>query len=518
VEAAALRGLRLGAEDLSALVQGMVAHYGPAAESEEVDDPAGEVASGAVGTPDGEIAAPDAVADEYDYHADLARLTVEDEATAGEGGMGDHVGSVGGGQAAALTPAAVESAADDSPARPATGTDGADSWWEQRDETSEPIAVPRAASAAPCSSRHRAGDATAMEAVTSAETGVGDCDALNDSECSPASRGAGSSTNPKVLDISCFGPQLRVHYDGRRITLSSPKATELLAFLAVQPPGPIDREMVLHQVWPDRRVSDDDDGDGWGDDAAKGKRLRTTIWRLKRDLTQEGVDLPASLVRIERDGTIVFDTTIARSDVQRFFALCDRATERRNPPPLAAEGGVVAACREAYDLMTSHSPGERRLLGATGYDWLDEPWRGVKIEDRLRARLRHASERTIERCLAEGWYEAALGLLQPLFEEDYTDEAVARQLLTVYGHLGDRASVLYVDRMLRQALRRTLYEGLTARERAALTEEACAPARETRLLVARLLAELSDEKNTSPGGAPHGNGHIPSGITGHAVD
>jgi hypothetical protein len=223
-------------------------------------------------------------------------------------------------------------------------------------------------------------------------------------------------------------------------------------------------------------------------------------------------------VRIERDGTIVFDGTIARSDVQQFFALCDRATDRQNPPPLAGEGGAVATCREAYALMTSNGLGERRLLGATGYGWLDEPWRGVKIEDRLRARLRHASERTIERCLAEGWYDAALGLLQPLFEEDYTDEAVARQLLTAYGHLGDRASVLYVDRMLRQALRRTLHEGLTARERAALTEEACAPARETRLLVARLLEELSDEKIASPAGAPHGNGHIPTGITGHAAD
>ena len=58
--------------------------------------------------------------------------------------------------------------------------------------------------------------------------------------------------------------------------------------------------------------------------------------------------------------------------------------------------------------------------------------------------------------------------------------------------------MLHVDRMVRQALKRTLFDGLTARERSGIAEDAYAPARETRLLVERLLNELADIDARNP--------------------
>jgi hypothetical protein len=267
--------------------------------------------------------------------------------------------------------------------------------------------------------------------------------------------------------------------------------------------------MVLQLLWPDRSEGDDveDDGGGGEDEEAKRKRLRTTLWRLNRDLEEHGVALPRRPLRAERDGTLALDTALVRSDVPRFLALCGRATEPRKPPiPLEGEGGAVAACREAHALLASGGAGERRLLAGSGYEWLDAYWRGVRIEDNLRRRLRRAFERVGERCLAEGCHETAAQLLSILFEEDHTDQEIARKLLLAYGALGDRASVLHIDRVLRQALRRALFEGLTARERSGITEDAYAPARETRLLVERLLGELTgkDERD----GARHEYGLV----------
>jgi len=282
-----------------------------------------------------------------------------------------------------------------------------------------------------------------------------------------------------TLGISCFGSQPLLSYDGQRLTLSSPKAVELLALLAVFPPGPVDRERVLDLLWS-----------GDEDEEAKSKRLRTTMWRLNRDLGRQGLALPRSFLRAERDGTIVLDPAIVRSDVHRFFALCDRATDNtKPPPPLGGADGTIAACREAFGLLTASGPGEKRLLHGTGYEWLDDVSRGVKLEDRLRARLRRAIERVVERCLAERRYEDALTLLRPLFAEDNTDEGIARKLLTVYGELGDRTSVQAVARTLRRALKRTYLDGLTDEERVLVTEDCYAPERETRLLLARWLAE-----------------------------
>lgn len=309
---------------------------------------------------------------------------------------------------------------------------------------------------------------------------------------------AGAEAN--ILEVACFGAHPRLLFNGRQITLSRPKAVELLVFCAAQPPGPLDREMVLQLVWPDRR-EDDEDGEVMNgeDEETKRKRLRTTIWRLKGDLAEHGVALPRPPLRAERDGTISLDTELIRSDVHRFVTLCDRATERRNPPPpLDGTDGVVAACREAFALLASGGPGERRLLGGSGYRWLDVYWRGVKLEDHLRRRLRHAIDRVGARCLDEGRHETALELLQPLFEEDHTDQEVARRLLTAYGRLGDRASILHVDRVLRRALKRTLLDGLTAREKVGISEEAYEPARETRLLVERLL----DDRRGVAGSVP----------------
>jgi len=282
-----------------------------------------------------------------------------------------------------------------------------------------------------------------------------------------------------TLGICCFGSQPQLTYGGRRLTLSSPTAVELLALLAVSPPGPVDRERVLDLLWP-----------GDEDEEAKSKRLRTTMWRLNRDLGRQGIDLPRSFLRAERDGTIVLDPAIVRSDVHRFFALCDRATANtKPPPPLGGADGTIAACHEAFGLLTASGPGEKRLLHGTGYEWLDDVSRGVKLEDRLRARLRRAIERVVERCLAERRYEDALTLLRPLFAEDDTDEGIARKLLTVYGELGDRTSVQAVARTLRRALKRTYLDGLTDEERALVTADCYAPERETRLLLARWLAE-----------------------------
>jgi DNA-binding SARP family transcriptional activator len=240
------------------------------------------------------------------------------------------------------------------------------------------------------------------------------------------------------VDVRCFGG-FEVSSEGFDLVeprspaeaADNARAWELLAFLAAQPEGVAERDVVSGALWPS---SADENG----------AALVRTLDRLNALLARAGVGSNAMVV-LNDDGSCRLDLTSIQSDVHRFTRLVRAAALMLPAEAIPA----LQRARELYrgDLLVGP--------GARAYAWIDAPVDDDQLS--LRARYReHFYRATVRlgRLLAqEGQVAEATSLFRELLTAEPLLEDVVRELYRTYGDADDVDGLLSEERRLRVALR-----------------------------------------------------------------
>lgn len=318
-----------------------------------------------------------------------------------------------------------DSARSQEPAPP-SGTDG-DTVAEQADEAplaNVPVApdsvilplVPSANGSAPvCAAAWTAPSAGMTVSVN------GHVVAAPATACPPSSaRGASEDLPPEAtrarIQIRCFS-ELEVSGDGRPLSAQGQNLPwELLILLAVQPSAGVSKQELLRLLWPN---IDQELGD---------RRLRAAMVRLRVVLAEQLPDLPADVVRGQRNGTCHLDNDLVWSDSQHFLSLCRQATR----VPREQTISVLEQARAAYcgELFTQPS-----------FDWMDRRVRGVTLRERYREDHATVTLQLAERYEAEGRPALAVPLYAELLHATPTLQEVARRLYRCCAQLGDHSTL-----------------------------------------------------------------------------
>lgn len=290
----------------------------------------------------------------------------------------------------------------------------------------------------------------------------------------PARAGA---RGPTPLAIECAGAfavchgerALAARWNGRPNT----KAWELLALLAVLPPGPVDRARLTAMLWPKpRRGAGGDDGD----EAGRDNRLYQAMADLRKLLVGQTSAALAEAIVAARGGRFRLDEGLVSSQAHRFLALHRGAATLPLDEALAA---YEAGCR-AWSLV------EEGLLRDLDPPWLDEDYDGRgPLARRYREQLLELTGTLAARCLAEGRAAEALALARRLVAAEPTEEDAVCLLLECHGRLRDAGSAERAYRDHRMALR-----ALYADPRAVGNRMVAEPGQRVRRLRATLLAAL----------------------------
>jgi len=271
----------------------------------------------------------------------------------------------------------------------------------------------------------------------------------------PARAGAPGSA---PIELGCAGAfavrhgerALAARWNGRPNT----KAWELLALLAVLPPGPVDRARLTAMLWPKPRRGDD------GDEAGRDNRLYQAMADLRKLLAGQTSPAFAEAIVAARGGRFRLDEGLVSSQAHRFLALHRGAATLPLDPP-----------------------------------WLDEDYDGRgPLARRYREQVLELTGALAARCLTEGRAAEALALARRLVAAEPADEDAVCLLLECHGRLRDAGSAERAYRDHRMALR-TLY----ADPRTVGNRMVAEPGQRVRRLRATILAELGhplpDEPN-----------------------
>lgn len=239
-----------------------------------------------------------------------------------------------------------------------------------------------------------------------------------------------------MVEVRCFG-EFTVRSGDREITPygeegPSYKSWEILAFLTSQPDAAVSKDKLVAAVWPD--VTTD----------RAGNRLNVALARLRSLLTHQIPELPADVVRVDREGICRLDPTLVASDVHQFNNLIHDAS--RMPPDEAKVALGQARALYRGDLLAGR--------GARFYEWLDDrDDSGVTLREHYREEYYRTTQRLARMFFEEGQAAQAVPLYKDLLKAEPTLEDVVRELYRCYRQLGDLNSLIREDRHLRQALR-----------------------------------------------------------------
>lgn len=259
-----------------------------------------------------------------------------------------------------------------------------------------------------------------------------------------------AGTADSVLHVTLLGtPSVRC---GSRELPLRPAEMQLLAYLLLKRDRPVPRGTVAAALWSE------------GTDDRCRRRLNTTLWRLRRGLS-EGA--PAPMLASDGSGNLRIDTTVMvcdAIDLEAVAALANHPLERVEPGDAAAIH--VGLDRYAGDL----------LEGAC------EEWVLAERERLLRLYMA-AMFRLMRWHLGQGDTEAAVDLGNRILDKDPLREDVHRALIRCYIDVGARSEALRQYERCRDVLRRELgIEPLPETTSAAAIAHAHAPelAREPR--------------------------------------
>ena len=279
------------------------------------------------------------------------------------------------------------------------------------------------------------------------------------------------------IELGCAGAfaarhgerALAARWNGRPNT----KAWELLALLAVLPPGPVDRARLTALLWPKpRRGAGGDDGD----EAGRDNRLYQAMADLRKLLAGQTSAAFAEAIVAARGGRFRLDERLVSSQAHRFLALHRGAATLPLDEALAE---YETGCR-AWSLV------EEGLLRDLDPPWLDEDYDGRgPLARRYREQVLELTGALAARCLVEGRPGEALTLARRLVAVEPTDEDAVCLLLDCHGRLRDAGSAERAYQDHRAALR-----ALYAAPRAVANRMVAEPGRRVRRLRATLLAEL----------------------------
>ncbi|MBI4496660.1 MAG: LysM peptidoglycan-binding domain-containing protein [Chloroflexi bacterium] len=255
---------------------------------------------------------------------------------------------------------------------------------------------------------------------------------------------AGEQSSPaadSLFQVYCFGDfevrrgdvVIKPYLAGRSVH----RSFELLAFLAIQPEGSVDRERVFAALWPE------------GGEEGGANRLSVTMSRLREVFKLHVPDLPERAIRLDRNGMCHIDTSLIWSDVHAFVALCRAAPKL--PPDQAQSALRQALALYRGDLLTGRAT---RL-----YQWADERGEaGLSLRDAYREEYKRATLRLAKILSSEGQALEAVPLLKGLLKAEPTLEDVVRDLFCCYQQLGDLSSLIREERHLREALQEMFYD------------------------------------------------------------
>lgn len=291
---------------------------------------------------------------------------------------------------------------------------------------------------------------------------------------------------PGPIEVRCAGVfaarhgerALAARWNGRPNT----KAWELLALLAVLPPGPIDRARLTAMLWPKpRRGAGGDDGD----EAGRDNRLYQAMADLRKLLAGQASAEFAEALVAARGGRFRLDERLVSSQAHRFLALHRGAAALPLDEALAE---YETGC-QAWSLV------EEGLLRDLDPPWLDEDYDGRGPPSRrYREQVLELTGALAARCLAEERAAEALPLARRLVAAEPTEEDAICLLLDCHRLLRDAGSAERAYQDHRVALR-----ALYADPRAVGNRMVAEPGQRVRRLRATLLAELGyplpDEPN-----------------------
>ena len=233
----------------------------------------------------------------------------------------------------------------------------------------------------------------------------------------PAPPDAG--TGPEIR-IECFGT-FRVLCDGRELR---PEALgynvyrpwEVLAYLAVQPPGPVTRRQLVDDIWGDRDEADPE---------RLQARVRTVLTRIRKLFEQQVPGLRGLVVFLDREGKCWLNTQLVQSEAHEFLELVRSSATL--PPEEAVE-----ACRRARELFRGD------VLADCQYEWLFSPaGRNGSLQQAYRQKYRTVTARLAHLNAEHGQAEQAAILYRELLGDDAGNEKLAGRLFACHVQAGD---------------------------------------------------------------------------------
>lgn len=222
-----------------------------------------------------------------------------------------------------------------------------------------------------------------------------------------------------LIRIECFGA-FRVLWDGKElkpegVAYNMYRPWEVLAYLAVQPPGPTSRNHLIDDIWGDQEEVEPE---------RLQARVRTVLARLRKLFEQQVPGLHGQVVSLDRQGRCWLNTQLVRSEAHEFLELV-RASATLPP------ADAVEACQRARELYRGD------VLADCQYDWLFAPTTGGGSEQQVyRQKYRTVTARLAQLYAEHGQAEEAMKLYRQLLRDDAGNEKLACRLFACHTKMG----------------------------------------------------------------------------------
>jgi two-component SAPR family response regulator len=222
------------------------------------------------------------------------------------------------------------------------------------------------------------------------------------------------------IQIQCFGA-FRVLCYGKEmkpegVEYNMYRPWEVLAYLAIQPAGPIPRRRLIDDIWAD-----------WDEVEAEKiyARVRTVLARIRKVFERQVPELREPVVSLDRNGMVSLNLRVVHSEAHEFLELARSSATL--PPPQAMD-----ACRRARALYRGD------LLADCQYEWLFSPAAPSGSEQQVyRQKYRTVTARLAQLYAEQGQRTQAVTLYRQILRDDAGNEKVACRLFECQAQMGD---------------------------------------------------------------------------------
>lgn len=222
------------------------------------------------------------------------------------------------------------------------------------------------------------------------------------------------------IRIQCFGA-FRVLCDRKEMKpeggeYNMYRPWEVLAYLAIQPPGPISRRRLIDDIWAD-----------WDEVEAEKiyARVRTVLARIRKVFERQVPELREPVVSLDRNGMVTLNLRVVHSEAHEFLELVRSSATLPSPQ-------AMDACRQARALYRGD------LLADCQYEWLFSPAAPSGSEQQVyRQKYRTVTARLAQLHAEQGQLEQAVTLYRQILRDDAGNEKVACRLFECRAQIGD---------------------------------------------------------------------------------